>query len=502
MVHEVVLVEAAADEQRPFPGLPFVLEIGPDDVHRLVGADVITDRTVRKVVVAVLRTERQLRGHEEQFAEGMDILHARGEGQVVRRAVGVEVLLAAIITLAGRVLERGVGIEAVAAVGRRDVERKASAVDGVVGLLGDEGFVGRLLQQVAAPAVLVDVVVLRRDARIGPRAEERAHAHGLAADDGQFGESVAVVVVARTVAALAEDADARAAAFGDDRSIEHRVVVVGVAASERGQRMRQLGRTARRLTGDDVDRAADGRRAVERRPAAAQHLDPLDHIGRNLLQPVDTRQGGENRMRVDQNLRIVAVETVDADLREAAVLAVVLDAHPGLERKALGQARGVGPFEQAGVQHAHQRRSFAPQRLRTAGRDDHFVHRNAALRHLEVEFPGLAPFESDGHPTGGIAQRTDFERQFADREVFQEIVARSVGRRTESRADDGHRGVGNVFMGFTVHDVAEKIRVRAFARRFGREHDKALAHGQRQQNISFHTKVLNNGESKSAPACG
>ncbi|WP_443639717.1 hypothetical protein, partial [Alistipes shahii] len=59
-----------------------------------------------------------------------------------------------------------------------------------------------------------------------------------------------------------------------------------------------------------------------------------------------------------------------------------------------------------------------------------------------------------------------------------------------------------VFMGFTVHDVAEKIRVRAFARRFGREHDKALAHGQRQQNISFHTKVLNNGESKSAPACG
>ena len=139
----------------------------------------------------------------------MDILHARGEGQVVRRAVGVEVLLAAVITLAGRVLERGVGIEAVAAVGRRDVERKASAVDGVVGLLGDEGFVGRLLQQVAAPAVLVDVVVLRRDARIGPRAEKRAHAHGLAADDGQFGESVAVVVVARTVAALAEDADAR-----------------------------------------------------------------------------------------------------------------------------------------------------------------------------------------------------------------------------------------------------------------------------------------------------
>ena len=54
-------------------------------------------------------------------------------------------------------------------------------------------------------------------------------------------------------------------------------------------------------------------------------------------------------MRVDQNLRIVAVETVDADLREAAVLAVVLDAHPGLERKALRQTRGIGPLEQFGV---------------------------------------------------------------------------------------------------------------------------------------------------------
>ena len=87
-------------------------------------------------------------------------------------------------------------------------------------------------------------------------------------------------------------------------------------------------------------------------------------------------------------------ETVDADLREAAVLAVVLDAHPGLERKALGQARGVGPFEQAGVQHAHQRRSFAPQRLRTAA-----PHRTADLAALR------AGAVDPRHPLGGA--RTD-----------------------------------------------------------------------------------------------
>ena len=93
-------------------------------------------------------------------------------------------------------------------------------------------------------------------------------------------------------------------------------------------------------------------------------------------------------------------------------------------------------------------------------------------------------------------------RQLAFGQVFQKIVSRRVGRGAECRARHGDGRLGKVFMGFTVHDVAEKIRVRAFARRFGREHDKALAHGQRQQNISFHTKVLNNGESKSAPACG
>ena len=206
------------------------------------------------------------------------------------------------------------------------------------------------------------MVVLRRDARIGARAEERPHAHRLAVDDGHFGEAVAVVVVARTVAALAEDAKPRTAALGDERSIEHRVVVIGIAAAERSQRMRQLRRIARRLLGDDVDRAADGRRPEQRRTAAAQHLDPLDHVGRNLLQSVDARQGREDRVRIDQNLRIMAVEAVDAHLREAAVLAVVLDPHAGLERQPLRQARGVGLLEQPGVQHAHQRRRLPAQR--------------------------------------------------------------------------------------------------------------------------------------------
>ena len=63
----------------------------------------------------------------------MDILHAGRRGQVVRHAVGVGVLIAPVVALARGVLERGVGVEPVAAVGRRKVERETSAVDRMVG---------------------------------------------------------------------------------------------------------------------------------------------------------------------------------------------------------------------------------------------------------------------------------------------------------------------------------------------------------------------------------
>lgn len=230
--HQVVLVQASAEQQRPTPVLPLVLEIESPDVHRLLGAHIVSERKVLQVVVVVFDPERQFRRHEQQPPEGMDVLHARGKRQVVRRTVGRRVLLAAVVALAGRILERGIGIQAVAAVRRREVERKAAAVDGMVHLFGDQDFVGRAIELIASAAVFGDVVVLRRDARIGPRAEIGAHADRAAADHGQLRESVAVVVVARAVATLSEDAETRPATFGDQRSVEHRIVVVGAAAPE------------------------------------------------------------------------------------------------------------------------------------------------------------------------------------------------------------------------------------------------------------------------------
>ena len=250
--------------------------------------------------------------------------------------------------------------------------------------------------------------------------------------------------------------------------------------------MRHLRRIARRLLRNDVDRAADGRRPEQRRAAAAQHLDPLDHVGRDLFQAVYARQGREYRVRIDQDLRIMAVEAVDAHLREAAVLAVVLDTHAGLERQPLCQARGIGLLEQPGVQHAHQRRRLPAQPGGTAGRYDHLVHRDAALHHLEIQFGRLSTSKRHLLRLRGITQRADFERQRALGQVFQEIMPRSVGRGTECRARHGDGRIGNMFMRVAVDHMAEDIGVGTFLRRLDTKYQYTPAHDECQQNIFFH----------------
>lgn len=57
------------------------------------------------------------------------------------------------------------------------------------------------------------------------------------------------------------------------------------------------------------------------------------------------QQCRKDRAGVDQYLRIFALHAVDADLRIAAVLAIVLDTDTRLEDQSLCQCRGVGLLE-------------------------------------------------------------------------------------------------------------------------------------------------------------
>ena len=164
------------------------------------------------------------------------------------------------------------------------------------------------------------------------------------------------------------------------------------------------------------------------------------------------------------------------------------DAHAGLEREPLRQAGGVAPREEVGVEDADERRGLTAQRRRTARRDDHLVHRDAALNDLEVLFEALAAAHRDRHLLRRIAQGADLDRQAALGQVLEKIVARSVGRRAEGRALYGDRGIGDVFVRVAVDDMAEEVGIGIFpGGGLGARRTRTEAHGKEcQQDMRFH----------------
>ena len=468
MVDHVVVIEPAAEQKTPFAGLPLVLDHAAEDVYLLIRAHVVADRHVVDVVVAVLHAERQFGGEKQQPFEPLQELRAADDRQSVGAAVGFAGVFelfvgrafacAAVVTLARGLLHGRVDAQvARTVVAREEVEGHRRAVDVVIGLLGDVGFVRRQVEPVSAAAELVDAVVFERQLRVVARAQVGAHAEHLIAQVGQFGVAVAVVVVARTVAVLPVDVDARLAVVAYQRGVDRRVVVVGAAASHGHERMADLGPVAQRLLGDDVDRAADGRRAEERRSAAADHLHALDHVGGNLFETVDAVEGREERPRVEQDLRIVAVQTVDAYLREAAVLTSVLDAHARLETQTVGQRGGVCPFEQLAVENVDQRRRLLADDRVAVDLDHHFADVDGLLFQFEIQFRGGVGAERDAPFGGFVADRLrhDGERS-SYRQVAQQVVARDVGRGADRRSLDGDGDEGEVFAAAAVDDVADQ----------------------------------------------
>ena len=103
-------------------------------------------------------------------------------------------------------------------------------------------------------------------------------------------------------------------------------------------------------------------------PPPSHHLNPLNHVGRNLLQSIDTSQGTEDRTVVEQNLRVGSLQTIDTHLLETTVLAVILHTYPRLEVQTIGQGGGIVGLKHSRIQHIHQRRSQSAGCLIPVGR--------------------------------------------------------------------------------------------------------------------------------------
>ena len=200
------------------------------------------------------------------------------------------------------------------------------------------------------------------------------------------------MVVAVAVTALAVDKRPGLVVVGHHGGVQGRVVVESAGRTDGGKRMGNLGRIAHRVLGYDVDRAPDSRGTEQRRASAAHHLDALNHVGGNLLQTVDAGKRREHRARVHQNLGIMAVKAVYAHLGKTAVLAIVLDAHSGLEIEAVGQRTRPDTVEQFGGNDIDKRSALPAAGLALGRGNDNLVEHEGVGDYFEIDLDGLVVF--------------------------------------------------------------------------------------------------------------
>ena len=246
-------------------------------------------------------------------------------------------------------------------------------MDVMVGLLAHHCLVRLPVKLVAAAAELVRAVVFESHLSLLGGPHKGTEAQGLRLQLRYLGKAVAVVVISVSHAVLPEYKHAHAVVGAHHRGIERSVVVEGAGDADRRQCVRCLGTVVQRVFGNDVYRAANGRRAKQRRTAATHNLNTLNHVGRNLFEAVYAGEGRKNRARVHQYLRVMAVEAVYAHLCETTVLAVVFNAHAGLVVESVGQTGRVDNLQCGGPDHTYQRRRVAPPHFGTVAGDYHLL---------------------------------------------------------------------------------------------------------------------------------
>ena len=99
----------------------------------------------------------------------------------------------------------------------------------------------------------------------------------------------------------------------------------------------------------------------------------------------------------------MAVQAIDAHLRETAILTVVLSAHARLEVESLRQAGGLSDIEDLAAYHTDQVGGQSAGRLIAVGRDHHLVDGDIVGGQGEIDFLGGIVLDGDSTLLGLIA---------------------------------------------------------------------------------------------------
>ena len=321
----------------------------------------------------------------------MQIAHVHATchpGQVLGLAVGIRVLLCTIIAVAVGVLHGAIKGEFVLVFFPEEVVADAAAVDDMACLLGDVSLVGLQVELIPPTAQLVGGMVFQVDAAEVGGSIVRPKAESIHVELAQFRESVAIAVVGVTVAVGLIECNAVGVVFCHQRDIAvHHLLPAPFIRS--GERRAKLEGVVDGVFGDDVDCTSNGIGAEEGRPTSAHHLYAFNHVGGYLLQSIHPAQGADDWTAIDKDLRVGPIQAIDANLRKAAVLAVVLHAQSTLKVERLGQVGGVDHLEEFGAHYVDYYRCIASLHFVAVSRDHYLVGHIALLLQLEVEQCGV-----------------------------------------------------------------------------------------------------------------
>ena len=440
-----MLIQTESGKQGEMFHLPFVLRKTAGYPHILTEVAVIPRHYVVKGVVAILQSSRKRGGSKKAVVHVSHIHRPAHCRKVFGLSVSIGVFTCAVITVAVDVLRRTIHRQFVAIFAEEHIIRQSAAVYNVFRLLGNVCFVRLKVELVTSAPEFVRGMILDADAAELCGAVVSTKPEGIHVQFTQFRETVAVGIVRIAVAVRLVEGDAIRIIRRHQRGIGTHVLLPHLSVEVRHGR-RYLKRIVHRVFGDDVDGSAHGICPEQRRAAATHHLYALNHVGRNLLQSVHARQRTHHRTAVYQNLRIRTFQSVDAHLRESAILAVVFHTQSRLKVKRLGEVVRVDYLKQAVVHHVYHHRSQLSVGLVAVGRHHHLVGHNRFFFHHKVHVNSEIIAHRYALGLGRIPHALYLQRIFSCRNILKAEVAFGIGSHPYARFNYQYISVWQTFL--------------------------------------------------------
>ena len=317
---------------------------------------------------------------------------------------------------------------------------------------------GLVIKAVTAAAEVSRMMVLRSNFAIRRGLEEQPCTGCRSSQTRHFAESVVVAVVRTAGSMRSKEIRTYLAVLTHDRSIEIGMDIIArmlVDMTDIGD----IDEVADGFLGNDIHYTGNSVRAVHRRSASTNDLYAVDHRCRHLLQTIDRSHRGEDRTRVHENLGILTLQTIDTQIRLAAVGAGVL--HP--------QAR----LKIQRVRHTCYRR-----RLKEFGREDiddcrrfltlgsisvcgHYdiLQQLCLLMDSGLEFHRPVFNNINRQLLCLVPYVTEDDDLATQRKVFEQIMAGFIGHCTDIRALQLNIHKRQVFSCFCIQHVTREVRV-------------------------------------------